>query len=87
MATFRIKNWVALLLLPDYSITLELIHLTDECAHDLQAPRGSIHKGEKRNNRIREEYSLNLANSAEFVSRLAPLSEVNNKMGPGCLNR
>ena len=75
MATFWIKNWVALLS-PDCSITREPIRLTNERAHDPQAPKVSTHKGEKWNDGIREEYFLHLADSAEFTSRLAPLAEV-----------
>ena len=45
-------------------------------AHDPQAPRVSTHKEEKWNDGIKEEYFLNLADSAEFASWLAPLAEV-----------
>ena len=36
----------------------------------------STHRGEKCNEGVREEYFLNLSDSAEFASRLAPLAEV-----------
>ena len=86
IAIFWIKNWRALLS-PVCSMTREPIRCTNERALNPQVPRVSTQREEKWKVVVKLEYFLNLADSTEFASLLAPLEEVDTLEGARVLEQ